>query len=54
MKQNSRVVSENIAVQLEKDQRTIKRNIQQLKSLGILRRLGSKKTGFWEIVIEYF
>lgn len=36
---------EDIAVTLEKDRSTIRRNIQQLKSLGILQRSGSKKKG---------
>jgi predicted HTH transcriptional regulator len=41
---------EDMAVKLEKDRSTIKRNIQQLKSLGVLQRLGSKKKGSWVIV----
>ena len=41
---------EDIAVKLEKDRSTIKRNIQQIKSLGILQRSGSKKKGLWIIV----
>ncbi len=41
---------EDIAVTLEKDRSTIRRNIQQLKSLGILQRSGSKKKGSWVIV----
>jgi predicted HTH transcriptional regulator len=28
---------------------TIKRHIQELKRMGILERIGSDKTGFWEI-----
>ncbi|MBA3603367.1 MAG: hypothetical protein H0W50_06950 [Parachlamydiaceae bacterium] len=27
----------------------LKRNIQKLKSLGILQRSGSKKKGYWEL-----
>lgn len=41
---------ETITVKLEKDRTTIMRNIQQLKSLGILQRSGSKKKGSWIIV----
>lgn len=41
---------EDIALKLEKDRSTIKRNIQQLKSLGILQRTGSKKKGSWIII----
>lgn len=50
IKQNRGIAYDSLAVELDKDQSTIKRNIQKLKSLGILRRLGSKKKGYWEIV----
>ena len=29
---------------------TIKRNIQALKKLGLIERIGSDKTGFWKII----
>ena len=41
---------ENIATTLQKNRSTIKRNIQQLKSLGLLQRSGSRKKGSWIIV----
>lgn len=41
---------EDISTKLEKDRSTIKRNIQQMKSLGVLQRSGSKKKGLWIIV----
>jgi ATP-dependent DNA helicase RecG len=28
---------------------TIRRNIQKLKEMGVLKRIGSKKTGYWEV-----
>jgi predicted HTH transcriptional regulator len=28
---------------------TVKRNIQKLKEMGVLKRIGSKKTGYWEV-----
>jgi ATP-dependent DNA helicase RecG len=28
---------------------TVKRNIQKLKNIGLLKRIGSKKTGCWEV-----
>ncbi|HOG50974.1 MAG: winged helix-turn-helix transcriptional regulator [Lentisphaerae bacterium] len=34
----------------EKNRSTVMRNIGKLKDAGILRRIGSKKTGYWEIV----
>lgn len=44
------VTYDDIAIKLKKDQSTIKRNIQQIKSLGILQRSGSKKKGSWVII----
>jgi len=41
---------EEIAEKTKKDKSTIRRNIQLLKSRGILRRSGSKKAGYWEIL----
>jgi len=29
---------------------TVKRNIQKLKNIGSLKRIGSKKTGYWEVI----
>jgi ATP-dependent DNA helicase RecG len=29
---------------------TVKRNIQKLKNTGALKRIGSKKTGYWEVI----
>jgi ATP-dependent DNA helicase RecG len=29
---------------------TVKRHIQELKSVGRLKRVGSKKTGYWEVI----
>ena len=50
MEENPWIAYEDIAEKLEKDRSTIKRNIQQLKSLGVLERLGSKKSGSWKII----
>lgn len=33
-----------------KDRSTIMRNISKLKKAGLLRRVGSKKTGYWEVL----
>lgn len=29
---------------------TVKRNIQKLKKMGVLKRIGSRKTGYWEVI----
>ncbi len=43
---------EEIAGELGKAHVTVKRTIQQLKLLKLLRRVGSKKKGFWEVPIR--
>lgn len=50
IKDNPAVTYEIIAYKLDKDRSTVKRNIQKLKDAGILKRIGSKKTGHWEIL----
>ncbi|HEV3270084.1 MAG TPA: RNA-binding domain-containing protein [Candidatus Rhabdochlamydia sp.] len=50
IKQDPWTAYEDIAIKLEKDPSTIKRNIQQLKFLGVLQRSGSKKKGYWKIM----
>jgi len=39
-----------LADMTQKDRTTVMRNIGKLKDAGILRRVGSKKTGHWEVV----
>ncbi len=31
---------------------TVKRNFQKLKNIGALKRIGSKKTGYWEVPVD--
>lgn len=50
IRQDSKVSYELLIMKLGKDRTTIMRNIQKLKEMGIVRRSGSKKTGFWEIL----
>ncbi|MGL5627337.1 MAG: ATP-binding protein [Candidatus Rhabdochlamydia sp.] len=50
IEENPQAAYEELALKLEKDRSTIKRNIQQLKFLGILQRSGPKKKGFWKIM----
>ncbi|MBN2356494.1 hypothetical protein JXO59_10295 [candidate division KSB1 bacterium] len=33
-----------------KERTTVMRNISKLKKAGILRRIGSRKTGYWEVM----
>jgi ATP-dependent DNA helicase RecG len=39
-----------LAEQLEVSEATVKRNIQKLKQQNRIRRIGSKKTGHWEVI----
>jgi len=39
-----------LAERLEVSEATIKRNIQKLKQQNRIRRIGSKKTGHWEVI----
>ncbi|MBU3917928.1 putative DNA binding domain-containing protein [bacterium] len=41
---------DQIAIALNVSPATVKRNIQKLKNTNRLKRAGSKKTGFWEVV----
>jgi ATP-dependent DNA helicase RecG len=40
---------DDMAKQLSKDRSTIMRNVQRLKGLGYLRRIGTNRSGHWEI-----
>jgi len=46
---STRELSEKVGI----SQRKIKENIARLKALGFLKRIGSAKGGYWE-VIEYY
>lgn len=41
----------NIANQLNVSIITLKRDFQALRKLGYIKRVGSKKTGHWEVII---
>jgi ATP-dependent DNA helicase RecG len=38
-----------LAKNLDFSPATVKRNIQKLKEMGVLNRIGSKKPGYWEV-----
>jgi len=50
IRSNSRISYDHLTVLTQKDRTTVMRNIAKLKAEGILRRIGSKKTGHWEII----
>ena len=49
IRMDAAVSYEMLVEKLRKDRSTIRRNLNQLKKLKILRRLGSKKKGHWEV-----
>jgi len=49
IKENSHIRAFEMAQKLLKSVRTIENNIKQLKGKGIIVRIGSKKTGYWEL-----
>ena len=50
MRLNPAVSYDELADITQKDRTTVMRNIGKLKDAGILRRVGSKKTGHWEVI----
>ena len=50
IRSNRKVSYDELAHMTNKDRSTVMRNIGKLKDAGILRRMGSKKTGYWEVL----
>lgn len=50
MKENNQVTQIELSKELKVNESTIKRNISKLKSKGMLRRIGSDKNGYWEVL----
>ncbi len=50
IRQDANITIEAIVQSLGKDRRTITRNIGVLREKQLLRRVGSDKTGYWEII----
>jgi ATP-dependent DNA helicase RecG len=49
IKENPSVSYDVLAEKLYKNRTTVMRNIQKLKNIGALKRIGSKKIGYWEV-----
>jgi ATP-dependent DNA helicase RecG len=50
LKKDKTATYEVLATRIGVSAATIKRNLKHLQEIGILKRAGSKKTGFWEII----
>jgi predicted HTH transcriptional regulator len=50
VKEDPSISYDVLAEKLERNRTTLIRNIQKLKNVGALKRIGSKKTGYWEVI----
>ena len=46
---NSKISYDELADKFSKNRTTIMRNIQKLKALGFIERVGSDKSGYWRV-----
>ena len=46
---DDKITIDKLTKKLQKDRRTITRNIKLLKNKGILQRIGSDKNGYWQV-----
>ena len=49
MRENPQITIKEMASALGKNETTVSRNISQLKEAGVVKRVGSDKTGHWEL-----
>ena len=52
IKANPKITLDELALKLNKSRRTISRMIKKLQEEGIISRIGSDKTGYWEVKNE--
>lgn len=50
IKENPKITLDELAEAIGKSRRTVARQIKQLQEDGVIRRVGSDKTGYWEVV----
>jgi len=50
LKENKRITTAELAQKIGISQRKIKENIRKLKGMGLLSRIGSEKSGYWEVM----
>jgi ATP-dependent DNA helicase RecG len=49
IRSNPAISYDELAALIRRDRSTVMRNIGKLKEAGLLKRVGSKKTGHWEL-----
>ena len=52
IKSNPRITLDELALRLNKSRRTVTRTIKKLQEDGIISRVGSDKTGYWDVKIK--
>ena len=50
IKENPKITLDELAEAIDKSRRTVARQIKQLQDQGVIRRIGSDKTGYWEVI----
>ncbi len=50
IKENPKITLDELAEAIGKSRRTVARQIKQLQEEGVIRRVGSDKTGYWEVI----
>lgn len=50
IKKNNQVLLKDLAITLQVSTRTIRRDIEKLKNMNKLKRIGSEKSGYWKII----
>ncbi len=49
--EDSKIIQKNIALKTGLSTRTVSREIRELRDAGVIRRVGSDRAGYWEIVM---
>ena len=49
IKKNNRITIEDLVLLTNVSRRTVTRNLDKLKGLGRIKRVGSDKSGYWEV-----
>lgn len=50
MQKNPKVTAEELSKMLSINLRNTKKNIEKIKEKGLIKRVGSRKAGYWEVV----
>ena len=50
LQENNSYTYDELADKMQKTRETIRENLKKLQELGLIRRVGARKNGHWEIV----